>query len=137
MDAETAREAFSPLLEIDRSTPMSGEEERAVGLRIINQGCPHSREQLVRANIHLVADIAGRYLGRGLTPARLVEEGNVGLLRAVEEFDPEQGARFSTHATWWIKHCIKQALRNAPSRPGPRLAVLASLLANRAEPHPS
>jgi RNA polymerase primary sigma factor len=99
--------------EINRYALLTAEEERELGWRIINDGCPASRERMVRSNLRLVVVIAKNYVGRGLPITDLIEEGNIGLLRAVEGFDPAQGARFSTYASWWIKQSIKRALINA------------------------
>ena len=72
-----------------------------------------AREQMVQANLRLVVKIAKEYSNPGMTLGDLVAEGNLGLLRAVEEFDPDAGVRFSTYAAWWIKQAIKRAMINA------------------------
>lgn len=99
--------------EIDRCALLSAEEERELCRRIVHDNCPEARERMIRANLRLVVAIAKRYNGRGLPLQDLIEEGNLGLLKAVEGFDPEQGARFSTYAAWWIKQAINRALINA------------------------
>lgn len=96
---------------------VSAESERQLGRRIVSEYCPSSRERLASASLPLVEAIAKRYLGRGLGLASLMEEGRFGLLCAVGEFDPAQCARFSTHASWWIKRAIKRALPKADLGP--------------------
>jgi RNA polymerase primary sigma factor len=101
------------LKQINRFPLLAPEEERTLGWAVINDQCPEARDTLVRSNLRLVISIAKHYTNRGLSLTDLIEEGNIGLIRAVEGFDPAQGARFSTYASWWIKQAIKRALINA------------------------
>lgn len=101
------------LRQIDESPLLTPEQERELCWKIMHENCPRARETMIRSNLRLVVNIAKRYGNRGLPLQDLIEEGNLGLLRAVEAFDPEQGARFSTYASWWIKQSIKRSLINA------------------------
>src|SRR5207237_7808374 len=88
------------------------DEEKQLARRIIHHQDAAAREHMVRSNLRLVVNIAKHYVNRGLSLQDLIEEGNIGLLKAVEGFDPENGCRFSTYASWWIKQAIKRALIN-------------------------
>lgn len=88
---------------------LSPEEEKEVTKKAA-EGDPEAREKLIRSNLRLVVSIAKEYVNRGLSFLDLIEEGNLGLIRAAEKFDPSTGYKFSTYATWWIKQAIRRAL---------------------------
>ncbi|HIJ52331.1 MAG TPA: RNA polymerase sigma factor RpoD/SigA [Planctomycetes bacterium] len=98
------------LKEIDEASLLTAEQEHSLGKLIVEQNDPWARDQLVRSNLRLVVNIAKKYGGRGMSLGDLIEEGNLGLIRAVDYFDPHRGTRFSTYAAWWIKQSIKRAL---------------------------
>ena len=98
------------LKEIDEASLLTYEQERSLGKKVIEENDPRAREQLVRSNLRLVVNIAKKYGGRGMSLGDLIEEGNLGLIKAVDYFDPDHGTRFSTYAAWWIKQSIKRAL---------------------------
>ncbi len=99
------------LREINETALLNAAEERELATRI-GEGDSMARDRMVRANLRLVVNIARGYSGKGLSLQDLIEEGNLGLLRAVEGFDPAMGTRFSTYASYWIKQSIKRALIN-------------------------
>jgi RNA polymerase primary sigma factor len=101
------------LRQINEVPLLNAEEEKDLGWKIINDNCFSSKDRMIRANLRLVISISKNYVNRGLSLSDLIEEGNIGLIRAVEGFDPAQGARFSTYASWWIKQAIKRTLINA------------------------
>ena len=99
------------LREINETPLLNAEDERKLAYQI-EEGDTEARDHMVRANLRLVVNIARRYAGKGLGLQDLIEEGNLGLLRAVEGFDPSMNTRFSTYASYWIKQSIKRALIN-------------------------
>lgn len=100
------------LREINETALLTADEEKELA-RAIAVGDVRARDRMVRANLRLVVNIARGYTGKGLGLQDLIEEGNLGLLRAVEGFDPDMGTRFSTYASYWIKQSIKRALINS------------------------
>ncbi|WP_437230808.1 sigma-70 family RNA polymerase sigma factor [Planctomicrobium sp. SH661] len=100
------------LREINETALLTADDEKTLSNRI-SAGDMHARDRMVRANLRLVVNIARGYTGKGLPLQDLIEEGNLGLLRAVEGFDPDMNTRFSTYASYWIKQSIKRALINS------------------------
>ena len=100
------------LREINETPLLTAKQEKELARRIM-AGDNEARDQMVRANLRLVVNIARSYTGKGLGLQDLIEEGNLGLLRAVEGFDPNMNTRFSTYASYWIKQSIKRALVNS------------------------
>lgn len=97
------------LREIGKIPLLTSEEELALAQRVV-AGDKDAKDQMAEANMRLVVSIAKRYVGRGLDLLDLIQEGNTGLLRAVEKFDPDKGFKFSTYATWWIRQAITRAI---------------------------
>lgn len=92
--------------------PLLTHEDEITLSKAAQRGDMHSRDKMINGNLRLVVKIARTYLHRGLLLSDLIEEGNIGLMRAVEKFDPDLGYRFSTYATWWIRQAIERAIMN-------------------------
>ncbi|MDR3428703.1 MULTISPECIES: RNA polymerase sigma factor RpoS [Silvimonas] len=99
------------LNEIGHSPLLTPDEERALARRVVQGDFP-ARQKMIEHNLRLVVNIAKHYINRGMTLLDLIEEGNIGLMHALEKFDPERGFRFSTYATWWIRQSIERAIMN-------------------------
>jgi len=97
--------------EISRYELLSAEEEVDLS-KLIAAGDEQARQQMIQTNLRLVVKISRRYMNRGLALGDLIEEGNLGLMRAVEKFDASHGCRFSTYATWWIRQAVERAIMN-------------------------
>jgi RNA polymerase nonessential primary-like sigma factor len=99
------------LSEIGRARLLTADEEKSLS-RAAGKGCVASRQRMIECNLRLVVKVARAYINRGLPLLDLIEEGNLGLIRAVEKFDPERGFRFSTYATWWIRQSVERSIMN-------------------------
>ena len=99
------------LNDIGNNALLTPDEERALARRVV-QGDFEARQRMIEHNLRLVVNIAKHYINRGMALLDLIEEGNIGLMHALEKFDPERGFRFSTYATWWIRQSIERAIMN-------------------------
>src|SRR5882757_3628151 len=106
---------LAPLIKLIRAHPPFDRETELKVTRRARKGDKRSQEQLVVHNLSLVISVAGVFMGRGVRLEDLVQEGNYGLLKAIEHFDPEKGNRFSTYAVWWIRAYITRCLKDGPS----------------------
>jgi RNA polymerase primary sigma factor len=126
-DVQTSSPLQIYLHDINDTPLLSAQEERELAERVA-MGDPYAREHMVKANLRLVVNIARGYLGKGLSLEDLIEEGNLGLMRAVEGFDGFMDTRFSTYASYWIKQSIRRAVMNQ-GKPIRLPAYMVSLLA--------
>jgi len=111
-DSQRAMDATQIYLGEIGFSPLLSAEEEVYFSRLALKGDQAARKRMIESNLRLVVKIARRYINRGLALLDLIEEGNLGLIRAVEKFDPERGFRFSTYATWWIRQTIERAIMN-------------------------
>jgi RNA polymerase nonessential primary-like sigma factor len=111
-DAHRALDATQLYLNEIGFSPLLSAEEEVHYARLARDGDEMGRRRMIESNLRLVVKISRRYVNRGLSLLDLIEEGNLGLIRAVEKFDPERGFRFSTYATWWIRQTIERAIMN-------------------------
>jgi len=109
--AETLDAIQSYLKEIRKSVLLTFEQEQDLGKRM-EKGDEQARQRMIESNLRLVVSIAKRYINRGLPFSDVIEEGNIGLIRAVEKFDYKRGFKFSTYASWWIRQAIERAIIN-------------------------
>jgi RNA polymerase primary sigma factor/RNA polymerase nonessential primary-like sigma factor len=110
--AEAMDAVKSYLKEIRKSVLLTFAQEQDLGKRIQEQGDEDARRQMIESNLRLVVSMAKRYINRGLPFSDIIEEGNIGLIRAVEKFDYKRGFKFSTYASWWIRQAIERAIIN-------------------------
>ncbi len=114
MEKTASKTTLGWYLDQIKHTPLlTAQQEKQLSRRVREHSDPVAREQMIAANLRLVVKIAKEYSNPGMTLSDLVAEGNIGLMRAVEDFNPDAGVRFSTYAAWWIKQSIKRALINA------------------------
>jgi RNA polymerase sigma factor (sigma-70 family) len=109
---DTSRANLATYLREIARIPLLTREQEGELARGIRAGDEAAKQRLIEANLRLVVQVARRYINRGLPLPDLIEEGNIGLLRAVEKFEPERGTRFATYATWWIRQAVSRALAN-------------------------
>jgi RNA polymerase primary sigma factor len=108
-NGETPEPLARYLAQIGREKLLTHEEEMDLGRRV-RAGDKKAREKLIEKNLRLVVSVAKKYRGMGLPFGDLIQEGNLGLMKAVEKFDPDRGYRFSTYATWWIRQAVQRAV---------------------------